>query len=248
MQNTQVCEIESMSRPFLKALELMYSVAWEKWQLRNTLDFTGMDLSELSRVGRILEVAPKLGIDLSKDGTLSSENLTAIIRFIFFQQETQGRSQSTEESKEKMLNKLSGYKPTEESQQPTSSLPNVSPSPQPISTPSIETRGVKYDNGKPRFDLLPPRALEEIAKVFSGGASKYGDRNWENGIHFGRVFGAVQRHLWKWMSGEDRDPEWNLSHLAHAAAGVLFLLHYSQQQQLVDKFDDRPSKKCETNK
>lgn len=112
---------------------------------------------------------------------------------------------------------------------------------------TLENTGGRKDDDrpdKPRFDLLPPGSLEEIAKVFSGGAKKYGDRNWEQGIKFGRVFGAVQRHLWKWMSGVDRDPEWNLSHLAHAAAGVLFLLHYSQQQrEFVDAWDDRPNKK-----
>lgn len=104
--------------------------------------------------------------------------------------------------------------------------------------------GRKHDNDKPRFDLLPPGALEEIAKVFSEGAKKYDDRNWECGIKYGRVFGAAQRHLWKWMGGQDNDPEWGLSHLAHAAAGILFLLHYqSRGKEFQDSWDDRPDRR-----
>ena len=42
--------------------------------------------------------------------------------------------------------------------------------------------GTKNDGGKLRYDLIPPRALEALAYVYTIGAAKYSDRNWEKGI------------------------------------------------------------------
>lgn len=84
--------------------------------------------------------------------------------------------------------------------------------------------GVKLDAGKPRADLLPPDALLEVAAVLDYGAKKYAARNWEKGMAWGRLTGALLRHLCAWMNGEDRDPESRMRHLAHAACCSLMLL------------------------
>jgi hypothetical protein len=86
--------------------------------------------------------------------------------------------------------------------------------------------GKKYDNHKLRFDLMPVYAMHSVAEVFTYGANKYGDRNWETGLSWLRLFAAVMRHLWRWRDGFDEDEESGLPHLAHAAAGVLMLLEY----------------------
>lgn len=99
------------------------------------------------------------------------------------------------------------------------------------------TEGTKFDADKIRFDLLPPESLEEIARVFTFGARKYDDRNWEKGIAWGRVFGAAMRHMWAWWRGEEKDAETGLSHLAHAGCCVMFLLWYEKRRR---QFDDRP--------
>ena len=96
--------------------------------------------------------------------------------------------------------------------------------------------GVKYDKGKLRFDLLPVYPLEALVEVYTFGASKYEDRNWEKGISWSRVFAAMMRHLWAYWRGENNDPESNLPHLAHAAWGCFALLEYSQRRK---EFDDR---------
>lgn len=96
---------------------------------------------------------------------------------------------------------------------------------------------IKHDDDKLRFDLVPPHALQEVVAVYTMGAKKYGDRNWEQGLAWGRVFGAIMRHLWAWWAGEDNDPESGLSHLAHAAWGCLALLEY---QHTHPELDDRP--------
>ena len=85
---------------------------------------------------------------------------------------------------------------------------------------------VKNDRGKLRYDLIPACALEELVRVYTFGAGKYGDRNWEKGMNWGRVFGAIMRHLWAWWGGEDRDAETGISHVAHAAWGCFTLLAY----------------------
>uniref|UniRef100_UPI001E4FF338 dATP/dGTP diphosphohydrolase domain-containing protein n=1 Tax=Acetomicrobium sp. S15 = DSM 107314 TaxID=2529858 RepID=UPI001E4FF338 len=38
-----------------------------------------------------------------------------------------------------------------------------------------------------RYDLIPSDALRELAKVYTVGAEKYGERNWEKGMSWGRA-------------------------------------------------------------
>lgn len=44
-------------------------------------------------------------------------------------------------------------------------------------TSENKARGIKLDAGKTRWDLLPLRTVEEIVKVYTFGAGKYGDNN-----------------------------------------------------------------------
>lgn len=82
---------------------------------------------------------------------------------------------------------------------------------------------VKNDGDKVRLELLPFAALTEVGKAFGHGAKKYADHNYRNGMRWGRIHGAALRHLFAWGDGESVDPEWGLSHLAHAGACVLML-------------------------
>jgi hypothetical protein len=86
--------------------------------------------------------------------------------------------------------------------------------------------GKKNDHGKPRYDLLPGDVLDEITQIFTCGAEKYGDRNWERGMSWGRVFGAAMRHMWSFWTGRATDPESGRPHLAHAIVNLMFLLAY----------------------
>ena len=89
---------------------------------------------------------------------------------------------------------------------------------------------VKHDHGKPRFEMLPPDALEAVALTMNSGCEKYGDRNWEKGMQYGRVFGAMMRHAWAYWRGENLDKDSGLPHLAHAGACVLMLLAYQLRE------------------
>jgi hypothetical protein len=87
--------------------------------------------------------------------------------------------------------------------------------------------GVKLDEGKLRYDLLPPDALAEVTRIFTFGAEKYDARNWEKGMDWGRVFAAGQRHMMAFWGGEMYDPETGYLHTAHAAFAPLVLTAYS---------------------
>lgn len=97
--------------------------------------------------------------------------------------------------------------------------------------------GVKHDEGKPAYQLLPPDALRAAAEVMADGAKKYGDRNWENGLAHSRLHRAAIGHLLDHWRGEDKDPESGRLHLAHALCSVMMLLS-SYQRDLGE--DDRP--------
>lgn len=84
----------------------------------------------------------------------------------------------------------------------------------------------KYDELKLRYDLLPLDAEARIAEIYTRGAAKYGDRNWEKGMSWGRLYAAARRHLDRFWAGEDLDPEWDTPHLAHAAVCIQMLLAY----------------------
>lgn len=100
--------------------------------------------------------------------------------------------------------------------------------------------GMKFDLGKLRYDLLSPEALKETVRVLTFGSVKYGDNNWRKGLKFGRVFGALMRHLWDWWWGEELDPETGISHLSHASCCLMFLSHYNVNYKEYKQFDDRP--------
>ena len=97
--------------------------------------------------------------------------------------------------------------------------------------------GTKFDQGKIRMELLSPHSISGMASVFTFGAQKYGDRNWEKGIQLSRLYGALQRHMSAFWMGEDLDPESGLSHLDHAQCCLHMMRHLLE---LKPECDDRP--------
>lgn len=112
--------------------------------------------------------------------------------------------------------------------------------------------GVKHDTGKARLDLIAPEILFALGEILAFGAAKYDQRNWELGMDWGRVFGALMRHMWAWWGGKTEtnenflfgvlDMETGKSHLWHAACCLMFLIAYEARG--VGK-DDRMNSKGE---
>ena len=97
-----------------------------------------------------------------------------------------------------------------------------------------ETTGVKYDQDKPRMDLLVldcPRALREVSAVLGYGAKKYSEDNWLRVPDASkRYMAAALRHLTAHTSGEKLDPESGYSHLGHFASCALFILELEMRK------------------
>jgi len=103
-----------------------------------------------------------------------------------------------------------------------------------IVDPNSPDKGKKYDGGKPMVQLLSPVAMTKIAEVMTFGAKKYGPDNWRQGIAWTRVLGALLRHVFAYLGGQDKDPETGLSHLAHAGCCAMFLLEYEETHREKD--------------
>lgn len=93
------------------------------------------------------------------------------------------------------------------------------------------SEGKKYDTGKLRWDLLQYECVEDIVRILTFGAEKYGQRNWMGVEPFeDRYFAALMRHLVAYRNGEAIDPESGLSHLAHAGCNIMFLSWYEKNK------------------
>jgi hypothetical protein len=96
---------------------------------------------------------------------------------------------------------------------------------------------LRYNSSKPRWDLLPPDALEALADLMTKNLEKYPPRNWEKGMAWGNCFAAIMRHSWKWWKGEDLDAESGHPHMVHVMWNAMALVSYTKRG--VGK-DDRP--------
>ena len=85
------------------------------------------------------------------------------------------------------------------------------------------SEGKKYDTGKLRYDLLDYSILDEMVRVLTFGAEKYGANNWQ-GVQKERYQAALGRHYSKYMQGEQNDPESGIHHLAHCMINCLFIM------------------------
>jgi hypothetical protein len=96
--------------------------------------------------------------------------------------------------------------------------------------------GLRFNQGKLRYDLLHPVSQEGIVKVLTKGSIKYAERNWEKGMSWTSVLASLKRHLASFEAGEDYDPETGELHVDHMQCNAHFLSAY---YKIAPKFDDR---------
>ena len=99
--------------------------------------------------------------------------------------------------------------------------------------------GLRYNQGKLRYDLVHPQSHADMVDVLTIGAIKYEPRNWSKGFSWCSVIASLKRHLAAIEAGEDYDPESDRLHIAHVACNAHFLnaFYYDFPQG-----DDRPKK------
>lgn len=90
-----------------------------------------------------------------------------------------------------------------------------------------------------RYDLIPWDAMDEVAKVYAFGATKYQPHNWRLGLPWSSSYAALIRHASQFWRGEDTDEESGLSPLAHVAFHALTLIAFALEGA---GHDDRPPK------
>lgn len=93
---------------------------------------------------------------------------------------------------------------------------------------------VKNDrlDDKLRWELLPLEDVEDIVRVYTAGAKKYGENKWQDlpdGIR--RYKAALLRHLVEFDKGNEIDEETGCFHLAQCAWNAIAMLHISKQQK-----------------
>lgn len=88
--------------------------------------------------------------------------------------------------------------------------------------------GAQRDSGqeKPRFDLIPPLALERVADLYTRGAKTYGERNWEKGIPMSRCYASLLRHAFQFGQGDDSE-----DHLAGVVWNAFAIMHFEETMQ-----------------
>ena len=97
-------------------------------------------------------------------------------------------------------------------------------------------KGLRYNEGKPRYDLVPAFAQDQYVKVLTAGAKKYSDNNWREGMKWSKVLASLKRHIAAFERGEDADPETGILHVAHIMCNAAFLVEY---YKIYPQGDDR---------
>ena len=76
-----------------------------------------------------------------------------------------------------------------------------------------------------RYDLVPPKGLEEVCKVLTSKLEKYNKNEWKFGLKWSDVLSSLKKHLSEFEQGHDFTPEGCLS-IAEVAANALILADY----------------------
>jgi hypothetical protein len=96
-----------------------------------------------------------------------------------------------------------------------------------------------HTTGKSRYDLIPPDALEDVAKVVTMGAAKHGDRDWQTEDP-DDILAALYRHVVAYHRGEALDPDSGLHHMAHVATNAMFIAWHDKktEKEIKESFAD----------
>lgn len=106
----------------------------------------------------------------------------------------------------------------------------------------MSSEGVKNDQGKLRWTLLPIEPINEVIRVLMFGSETYDDDNWKKVPNAKeRYYDAALRHITTWKQGniydgdecgDDKEKKMKdgeksgFHHLAHAVCCLLFILWF----------------------
>ena len=89
-----------------------------------------------------------------------------------------------------------------------------------------EIKGLRFNEKKPRWGLVPQSALVPMVRVLEYGTKKYAPWNWTKGLSITETCESLKRHLDSFMEGEDYDRESKIHHIGHIQCNALFISWY----------------------
>ena len=102
-------------------------------------------------------------------------------------------------------------------------------------------KGMKFDDKKLMWELLPMEVVEKIVEILTHGAKKYKPNNWKHVKPFeDRYYAALMRHLVAWRKNESVDPDSGYLHLAHVGCNAIFLLYNELNKENKDERSKKP--------
>lgn len=90
----------------------------------------------------------------------------------------------------------------------------------------LHASGAKRERSLVRWDLLPLVCIRRLALIYTEGAPRYGERNWEAGIPNGELINHILEHAYRFFVLRNRSED----HLAKIAWGV-FALMWNQEME-----------------
>jgi len=98
----------------------------------------------------------------------------------------------------------------------------------------LTNQGLRFNQNKPKWSLVPQSALLPMVQVLEFGAEKYAPYNWMKGLSVIEICESLKRHLDKFMEGENVDDESKLSHIGHIQCNALFLSWMMENKPSMD--------------
>lgn len=92
--------------------------------------------------------------------------------------------------------------------------------------------GVKHDEEKLKWSLLPINLLNGVVRVLMYGEKKYSSDNWKRiGNGKERYFSALMRHLTELQDGKELDDDSGLPVIDHVISNAIFMKYFIEKEK-----------------
>jgi len=90
-----------------------------------------------------------------------------------------------------------------------------------------QNKGLRYNEGKPKWGLVHFKSLEPMVRVLEYGAKKYSPDNWKKGLDKKEILESMMRHIAALMDGEEIDPETGITHMGNIQCNAMFYNYFT---------------------
>jgi hypothetical protein len=104
-------------------------------------------------------------------------------------------------------------------------------------TETVRGDAIRKDQEKVPLNSVPHSAMLALGRVFGKGMDKYPQDNYRKGMAWSRTINSLERHLLKFILGEDIDEESGCYHIDCILANAAILCEYRiTHQELDDRY------------